>query len=58
MGPNSERIEVLGRAIEAQRFPMATTKGRSGTVCYDDGGNLVKAVVLTRGETLNYELAG
>ena len=37
---------------------MAATKGRSGTVWYDDaGGNLVKAIVLTRGETLNYELA-
>jgi hypothetical protein len=53
-----ERIEVLGRAIDAQRFPMATTKGRSGTVWYDDDSSLVKAVVLTRGETLNYELVG
>ena len=36
---------------------MAATKGRSGTVWYDDAGGLVKAIVLTRGETLAYALA-
>jgi hypothetical protein len=53
----AERLDVHGRAIEAERFAMAGTKGRSGTVWYDADGNLVKAVVLTRGETLTYELA-
>ena len=38
-------------------FPDGRTKGRSGTVWYDDAGGLVKAIVLTRGETLTYELA-
>ena len=52
-----EQIELRGKTTEARRFAMAATKGRSGTVWYDDAGNLVKAIVLTRGETLNYELA-
>ena len=53
----AERIEVQGRMVDAERFAMAATKGRSGTVWYDADGNLIKAIVLTRGETLNYELA-
>ena len=53
----AERIEVQGRMVDAERFAMAATKGRSGTVWYDGDGNLIKAIVLTRGETLNYELA-
>ena len=52
-----ETLEVLGRKIETERFPMAGTRGRSGTVWYDDEGKLVRALVLTRGETLTYELA-
>src|SRR3954447_12052384 len=52
-----ERIEVRGQPVEARRFAMTGTKGRSGTVWYDDTGSLVKAVVITRGETLGYELA-
>ena len=53
----AERIEVQGHMVDAERFAMAATKGRSGTVWYDADGNLIKAIVLTRGETLNYELA-
>lgn len=52
-----ESLDVLGQSIEAQRFPMVGTRGRSGTVWYDLAGNLVRAVVVTRGETLTYELA-
>ncbi len=52
-----ETITVRGQSISARRFTMAATKGRSGTVWYDDAGGLVKAIVLTRGETLAYELA-
>jgi hypothetical protein len=52
-----ERIVVRGQTIEARRFNMAGTKGRSGTLWYDDAGSLVRAVVITRGETLDYELA-
>ena len=51
-----ERIVVRGQSIDARRFSMVGTKGRSGSVWYDDAGSLVKAVVTTRGETLEYEL--
>ena len=51
-----EPIMVRGQAVEARRFSMTGTKGRSGSVWYDDSGSLVKAVVTTRGETLAYEL--
>ena len=47
---------VRGQAVEARRFSMTGTKGRSGSVWYDDAGSLVKAVVTTRGETSGYEL--
>lgn len=53
----TEAIMVRGQTVSARRFTMAATKGRSGTVWYDDAGGLVKAIVLTRGETLAYELA-
>ena len=55
-GGTKERIMVRGQAVEARRFSMTGTKGRSGSVWYDDAGSLVKAVVTTRGETLGYEL--
>ena len=47
---------MRGQPVEARRFSMTGTKGRSGTVWYDDAGSLVKAVVITRGETLEYQL--
>lgn len=53
----SEQIELQGRIVAAERFGMAATKGRSGTLWYDASGNLIKALVLTRGEILKYELA-
>ena len=53
----TEVVQVLGQPVEARRYEMAATKGRSGTVWYDSTARLVKAVVVTRGETLNYELA-
>ena len=52
-----ETIQVLGQPVEARRYAMAATKGRSGTVWYDSTNKLVKAIVVTRGETLGYELA-
>jgi hypothetical protein len=51
-----ERIMVRGQAVDARRVTMTGTKGRSGSVWYDDAGSLVKAIVTTRGETLDYEL--
>lgn len=53
----TETIQVLGRPVETRRYAMAATKGRSGTVWYDSTNRLVKAIVVTRGETLGYELA-
>ena len=47
---------VRGQTVEARRFSMTGTKGRSGSVWYDDAGSLVKAIVTTRGETLEYQL--
>jgi Family of unknown function (DUF6134) len=55
-GGTKERITVRGQEVEARRYSMTGTKGRSGSVWYDDAGSLVKAVVTTRGETLGYEL--
>ncbi|MGE3294116.1 MAG: DUF6134 family protein [Geminicoccaceae bacterium] len=52
-----ENLDVLGKPVETERFPMVGTRGRSGTVWYDLAGNLVRAIVVTRGETLTYELA-
>ena len=57
MSGTRETMTVDGRSIEAEKFAMAASKGRSGSVWYDADGNLVKAIVLTRGETLQYELA-
>jgi hypothetical protein len=50
-------VTMDGRTIQAERFAMAASKGRSSSVWYDANGNLIKAVVLTRGETLDYQLA-
>jgi len=55
-GGTKERIMVRGQAVEARRFSMIGSKGRSGSVWYNDAGSLVKAIVTTRGETLDYEL--
>ena len=55
-GGTKEQIMVRGQTVEARRFTMTGTKGRSGSVWYDDAGSLVKAIVTTRGETLEYEL--
>lgn len=51
-----ERVEVRGQPVEASRYVMSGTKGRSGTIWYDKAGTLVKATVLTRGERLEYAL--
>jgi hypothetical protein len=53
----TERVMVRGTLVEARRFAMSSTKGRSGTVWYDAAGNLVQATVHTRGHRLDYRLA-
>lgn len=52
-----EQITARGRKVTARRFAMSASGGRGGTAWYDDTGGLVKAIVLTRGETLEYRLA-
>lgn len=51
-----ETIPVLGSRVTAERFDLVTSNRRSGTVWYDGSGRLVRAVVKTRGEVLDYEL--
>jgi hypothetical protein len=53
----TERVTVHGTLVEARRFAMSSTKGRSGTIWYDAAGNLVQATVHTRGHRLDYRLA-
>lgn len=53
----AEPITVQGRTVEAHRFAMSSTRGRSGSVWYDGAGQLVQAVVHTRGQRLDYRLA-
>lgn len=52
----AETIAVLGTTISAERFDLVTSKSRSGTIWYAEDGRLVKAIVRTRGEVLEYEL--
>ena len=56
-GTPRDASACVARACRRDGSRWPRTKGRSGTVWYDDAGNLVKAIVLTRGETLAYELA-
>lgn len=53
----TERLRTRGAVVDARRFVMGGTKGRSGTIWYDADGSLVKALVNTRGERLDYEPA-
>jgi hypothetical protein len=53
-----EKLDLGGRIVAARRFAMSASKGRGGTAWYDEAGGLVKAVVVTRGEMLEYRLAG
>ena len=52
----TEPVLVLGRPLTARRYAMSGSKSRSGTIWYDAEDRLVKAVVVTRGERLEYEL--
>jgi len=52
-----ERIVVRGSEIPATRYAVSATKGRTGSVWYSADGHWVKAQIITRGHTLDYELA-
>ncbi|MCS6780082.1 MAG: DUF6134 family protein [Geminicoccaceae bacterium] len=51
-----ETIEVRGRPITARRWQMNPEGSRGGEVWYDEAGRIVKAIVRTRGEVLDYRL--
>lgn len=55
-GRASERIVVRGEEIAAAGYTIESSRGRSGQIWYDHDGNWVKARLVTRGETLEYEL--
>jgi hypothetical protein len=55
-GRTSERIVVRGAEIAATSYAIESSRGRSGRIWYDRDGSWVKARLLTRGETLDYEL--
>lgn len=57
VGGSPEQIIVLGSAVQATRYTMSSTKGRSGAVWYSADGHWVKARIVTHNETLDYELA-
>jgi len=56
-GGSPEEITVHGAQIRSMRYPIVATKGRSGSVWYSEDGHWVRAQIITRGETLDYELA-
>ena len=53
----AEAVTVRGRRLAATRYAITSTKGRSGSVWYAADGQWVKAQIITRGNTLDYELA-
>jgi hypothetical protein len=53
-----ETIEVTGGPITAQRYTIDAESGRNGDIWFDDAGNWVKGLLVTRGEQLAYHLLG
>lgn len=53
----TELVRVRGLPLRAHRYAMRSPRDRSGSVWYDDGGRLVQAELLTRGERLEYRLS-
>ncbi|MFO1067495.1 MAG: DUF6134 family protein [Geminicoccaceae bacterium] len=53
----SERLLVAGQELQASRYELASSNGRSGSIWYDEQGRWVKGIMNTRGETLDYVLA-
>ena len=53
----AEKIAVGGQMVEAKRYTVVSTQGREGRIWYADSSmEWVKAIVVTRGETLDYQL--
>jgi hypothetical protein len=55
-GGARETIEIDGRPVAARRWQMNPQGVEGGEVWYDEAGRIVKAVVRTRGEILDYRL--
>ena len=53
-----ETVTAGGRPVAAIRHGFATTKGREGSVWYDEAGRWLRAEYKTRGELLTFELRG
>jgi hypothetical protein len=51
-----ETIAVRGQQIKATRYAVVSSEGRAGDIWYDGDGQWVKAIITTRGETLDYRL--
>lgn len=53
----AERVAVGGQMVETERYTVLSTKGREGRIWYAKASmEWVKGLVVTRGETLDYQL--
>lgn len=55
-GGEADTVTVGGRPVATRRWRMNPNGSRGGEVWYDEAGRIVKAVVRTRGEVLDYRL--
>mgnify|MGYP000011744890 CR=1 FL=1 len=55
-GGELDTVSVGGRPVTARRWRTNPQGKRGGEVWYDEAGRIVKAVVRTRGEVLDYRL--
>lgn len=55
-GGERDQVTVAGRPVAARRWRMNSEAERGGEVWYDEAGRIVKAIVRTRGEVLDYRL--
>lgn len=55
--PVAERVAVGGQMVDTKRYTVLSTKGREGRIWYANASmEWVKGIVVTRGETLDYQL--
>lgn len=53
-----ETVERAGKRVAAMRYTVTGTKGRGGTLWYDADGLLLRSIVRTKGEVLEFRLRG
>ncbi|MCS6878302.1 MAG: DUF6134 family protein [Geminicoccaceae bacterium] len=56
VGGTDDLIEVRGRPTRARRWDVVLGEADNGVVWYDEKGRIVKALVRTRGQVLDYRL--